>query len=112
MYWRDRPLGCGWRKFTVRWLALLLLLLLALLQYRLWLPEGSKTELLRLQAEIQQQQQRNEQLSQRNRELELEVIELQKGLTSLEERAREDLGLIKEGETYYQIIEQEALGHQ
>ena len=96
----------------MKWLALLLLLLLALLQYRLWLPEGSKTELSRLQAEIQWQQQRNKQLSQRNRHLELEVIELQKGLTSLEERAREDLGLIKEGETYYQIIEQEAQGHQ
>ena len=96
----------------MKWLALLLLLLLALLQYRLWMAEGSKTELLRLQAEIQRQQQRNEQLSQRNHDLELEVIELQKGLSSLEERAREDLGLIKEGETYYQIIEQEAQGQQ
>ncbi|MCY4426877.1 MAG: cell division protein FtsB [Halieaceae bacterium] len=96
----------------MKWLALLLLLLFALLQYRLWLAEGSKTELLRLQEEIQRQQQRNEQLSQRNHDLELEVIELQKGPSSLEERAREDLGMIKEGETYYQIIEQEAQGQQ
>ena len=91
----------------MRWLFLLLLVLLAVLQYRLWLSEGSKTELRRLQAEIERQQQHNEQLSQRNRALELEVIELQQGLGSLEERAREDLGLIKEGETYYQIVEQE-----
>ena len=43
----------------------------------------------------------------RNRQLELEVLELQNGQDSLEERAREDLGMIKEGETYYQIVDRE-----
>ncbi len=92
----------------MKWLALLLFMLLLFLQYRLWLPEGSKAELARLRTEIGLQEQRNRELHQRNRELELEVLELQSGLESLETRAREDLGLIKEGETYYQLIEQEA----
>lgn len=89
----------------MKWLALLLLLLLLFLQYRLWFPEGSKAELARLRVEISLQGQRNLKLQHRNRELELEVIELQTGLESLETRAREDLGFIKEGETYYQVIE-------
>jgi cell division protein FtsB len=91
----------------VKWLTLLLFVLLGFLQYRLWLPEGGKAELSRLQANITVQEQRNEALRRRNRELELEVMELQAGLESLEARAREDLGLIKEGETYYQVVEKE-----
>jgi cell division protein FtsB len=90
----------------MKWLALFLFSLLLFLQYRLWFPEGSKAELSRLRVEINQQEQRNDILRQRNRELELEVLELQAGLESLEERARKDLGLIKDGETYYQLLEQ------
>ncbi len=90
----------------MKWLALALLALLLFLQYRLWFPEGSKAELARLRAEIQQQEQHNLELQARNRELELEVLELQSGLESIEERAREDLGLIKEGEVYYQVVDE------
>ena len=92
----------------MKWLAVALLLLLVLLQYRLWFPEGSKAELSRLQTEIQSQEGINAGLRARNRQLELEVLELQQGLDSLEARAREDLGMIKEGETYYQIIDSDA----
>jgi cell division protein FtsB len=91
----------------MKWLAVGLLLLLGLLQYRLWFPEGSKAELARLHEDIQTQEALNQGLRVRNRELELEVLELQAGLEGLEERAREDLGMIKEGETYYQIVERE-----
>ncbi len=91
----------------MKWLAAALLALLALLQYRLWFPEGSKAELARLQSEIQAQEAVNVELRARNRALELEVLELQQGLESLEERAREDLGMIRDGETYYQIIERD-----
>jgi len=92
----------------MKWLAAALFLLFILLQYRLWFPEGSKAELARLQAEIQVREEVNAGLRTRNRQLELEVLELQDGLDSLEERAREDLGMIKEGETYYQIVDREA----
>ena len=91
----------------MRWLALLLLLLLLLLQYRLWLAEGSLAELHRLKAEFVQQQARNETLSERNDRLEEEVLELQQGLETVEERARRDLGMIREGEVYYQVVEEQ-----
>ena len=93
---------------SMKWLTAVLFLLFILLQYRLWFPEGSKAELARLQAEIQVREEVNAGLRARNRQLELEVLELQDGLDSLEERAREDLGMIKEGETYYQIVDREA----
>ena len=89
----------------MKWLALLLFFLLLLLQYRLWFAEGSLAEQHRLQAEIMRQQQLNEALRLRNRELEQEVLELQKGLETVEERARRDLGMIKRGEQYYQLVE-------
>ena len=92
---------------SMKWLAAALFLLFLLLQYRLWFPEGSKAELARLEAEIQNQEKVNAGLRARNRQLELEVLELQNGQDSLEERAREDLGMIKEGETYYQIVDRE-----
>jgi cell division protein FtsB len=89
----------------MRWLALGLLLLLSLLQYRLWLAEGSLAELHRLKAEFVQQQALNETLRVRNERLEEEVLELQQGLETVEERARRDLGMIREGEVYYQVVE-------
>jgi cell division protein FtsB len=89
----------------MRWLALGLLLLLSLLQYRLWLAEGSLAELYRLKAEFVQQQALNETLRVRNERLEEEVLELQQGLETVEERARRDLGMIREGEVYYQVVE-------
>lgn len=89
----------------MKWVAAVLFLLFALLQYRLWFPEGSKAELARLRDDMQTQEALNQSLRVRNRQLELEVLELQAGQDSLEERAREDLGMIKDGETYYQIVE-------
>lgn len=91
----------------MKWLAAALFVFFVLLQYRLWFPEGSKAELARLEAEIQTQESLNQGLRVRNRQLELEVLELQQGLDSFEERAREDLGMIKDGETYYQIVHRE-----
>ncbi len=92
---------------AMKWLAAALFLLFLLLQYRLWFPEGSRAELARLQQEIGAQEEVNAGLRARNRQLELEVLELQQGLDSLEERARENLGMIKDGETYYQLIERD-----
>lgn len=91
----------------MRWLALGLLLLLLLLQYRLWFVEGSLAELHQLKAEVEQQQALNETLRVRNDRLEEEVLELQQGLETVEERARRDLGMIREGEVYYQVVEEQ-----
>lgn len=92
----------------MKWLALVLLLLLLVSQYRLWFAEeGSIAELHRLEQEMERQQALNRELEDRNAHLEQEVIELQQGLETVEERARRDLGMIREGETYYQVLEGE-----
>lgn len=90
-----------------RLLITVLVLLLLMLQYRLWVGEGSLAEVSNLQQEIGAQRQELVKLRQRNRALEAEVRDLKQGLEAIEERARSELGMIKEGETFYQVIEPE-----
>ena len=87
----------------MRWLLSGLILLLLLLQYRLWLAEGGLAEVVRLRERIESERERNKMLEARNQSLEQQVLELQSGNRVIEQRAREDLGLIKEGEIYYQF---------
>lgn len=75
------------------------------LQARLWLGEGSLAEVWQLKKEIGHQQQENFQLSERNRRLSAEVKDLKQGLSAVEERARTQLGMVKEDETFYLIID-------
>lgn len=72
----------------------------------MWLGEGSLAERHRLEQQVQQQQRINEELEARNAILEREVLELQTGSEGLEQRAREELGLVREGETFYQLVEE------
>ena len=90
----------------MRWVVAALVLLLGLLQYRLWVGEGSLEELSTLRAEIDAQQREIERLRARNRTLQAEVEDLRTGQDALEERARSELGMIKEGEIFLQVIEQ------
>ena len=90
----------------MRWLLVILLGLLLILQYRLWFAEGSIAERHRLELQVEEQTRFNSELEARNAVLEREVLELQTGNKSVEQRAREELGLIREGETFYQIVEQ------
>jgi cell division protein FtsB len=94
----------------LRWLLAGLLLVLVMLQYRLWIAEGSLAELHRLDRQIDEQTRINAQLQQRNGVLEREVLDLQSGNRGLEQRAREQLGLIREGETYYQFVKPSEAG--
>jgi cell division protein FtsB len=87
------------------WLFLVLILLLAGLQYRLWVGDGSLAQVTELQQQISAQQGENERLLERNRILEAEVLELKQGVETVEERARHELGMLKEGETLYQFNE-------
>ncbi len=87
------------------WLFVVLLLLLGGLQYRLWVGEGSLAQVNSLNKQIADQQGENERLLERNRILEAEVLELKQGMETVEERARQELGMVKEGETLYQLIE-------
>ncbi len=87
------------------WLFVVLILLLAGLQYRLWVGDGSLAQVSDLQRQIAEQQGENERLLERNRILEAEVLELKQGMETVEERARHELGMVKEGETLYQLAE-------
>lgn len=87
------------------WLFLVLILALAGLQYRLWVGEGSLAQVRELQKQIADQQGENERLLERNRILEAEVAELKKGTETVEERARHELGMIKDKETLYQLAQ-------
>lgn len=89
----------------MRWLAILLGLLLLGLQWRLWVGDGSLAEVWHLKRSVAEQRQENESLQERNLALEAEVKDLKQGLEAIEERARSELGMIREGEIFYQIIE-------
>ena len=91
----------------MRYLVAILLLLLLLLQYDLWVGDGSLATVWRLQKNIESQQAENAALKERNRALEAEVRDLKTGTDAVEERARNELGMIREGETYIQVIEGE-----
>ena len=91
----------------MRLLVGLLLALLLVLQYRLWVGEGSLAEVSNLKREIQAQAGELVRLRERNRALQAEVEDLRSGLEAVEERARSELGMVKEGEVFYQVIEPE-----
>ena len=82
-----------------------LLLLVAGLQYRFWLGDGGVTEIREMNRQIEVQRTENARLLERNRILEAEVQELKQGMETVEERARHELGMVKEGETLFQLTE-------
>jgi cell division protein FtsB len=83
----------------------ILLILLVLLQYRLWNGNGSLLDLWQLEENKAAQIQQNESLSERNQALAAEVMDLKQGMQAIEERARIEMGMVQSGETFYQIIE-------
>lgn len=84
-------------------LAGLIIMLLAL-QYRLWFGDGSVQEVWRLREEARSSRAELVQLISRNQALAAEVADLKSGLDAIEERARADLGMIDEDETFYQFV--------
>lgn len=86
-------------------IALVLLILLIWLQYKIWLQDGGIPEVLQLQQEVEDVTLQVKALQERNQSLDAEVKDLKKGLDAIEERARSEMGMIKEGEVYYQVIE-------
>lgn len=90
----------------------LLIVLLILLQYRFWVGDGGIGEVRRLRQGIEAQVSENTSLKQRNRLLSAEVMDLKSGLQAVEERARSELGMIREGETFFQVIEAVPPGQQ
>lgn len=82
----------------------LLLTLTVLLQYRLWLSDDGVGEVMRLRSAIVQQQTTNGELQRRNAQMAAEVADLKSGMTAIEERARSELGMVANSETFYQVV--------
>lgn len=80
-------------------------LVFGVLQYKLWIAPGSVFDVMHLKQDVEIQKSKNEQLAQRNKFLESEVHDLKYGTQALEERARQELGMVKEDETYYQFVD-------
>lgn len=88
----------------MRLISLLLIVFFALLQYRLWFGKHSVPDYLALKDEMQRQISSNNTLKQRNKLLYADIDDLKSGVEAIEERARNELGMIKEGETFFRII--------
>lgn len=85
-----------------------LLCLLIILQARLWISRDGFSEVSRLRQQVDLQRSENRQLAERNERLAAEVVDLQNGFGAVEERARSDLGMIGDDETFYVFPEQPA----
>jgi len=92
----------------LRWIALVLILILIGLQLKLWSGNGSMHEVDSLRVALKKQTDENARLLQRNQAVGADVLDLKQGDQAVEARARTELGLIKPGETFYQVVEQPA----
>ena len=90
----------------MRALNIVLVILLAGMQYRLWHGAGSWAQIAALGGEIDKQREHNTHLVARNQMLAGEVLSLKSGYEAIEEHARNDLGMIKRGETFYLVVDQ------
>lgn len=89
----------------LRLAALILLLLFAALQIHLWTGQGGMLDSWRMGQRVAEQKAENERLRLRNDRLAAEVRDLKEGDEAIEERARSELGLIRPGEVFYQVVD-------
>lgn len=90
----------------LRWIALILLVILVGLQLKLWSGAGSMRDVDALRVSVKKQAVENTRLAQRNQSVRADVRDLKHGDQAVEARARTELGLIKPGEVFYQVVEQ------
>lgn len=89
----------------MRVLTLILALLIAALQYPLWLGKGSWLRVWDLSRQIEKQKDADNKLKARNDSLDAEVRDLKQGYAAIEERARSELGMVKQDEVFYQVMD-------
>jgi cell division protein FtsB len=87
----------------MRWPTWILVALIALLQYPLWLGKGGWLRVWEMDRQLAAQREVNRQLENRNLALDAEVRDLKMGSDAIEERARYELGMIKDGEVFVQV---------
>jgi cell division protein FtsB len=91
-------------------LTLIFVVLIALIQYPLWLGKGSWLTVWKHSQQVDAQKTYNETLKQRNQQLDEEVRDLKQGVTAIEERARVELGMVKQDEMFFQTVDESQLG--
>ncbi|MEW5708967.1 MAG: cell division protein FtsB [Pseudomonadota bacterium] len=89
----------------MRLLALVLAALIVLIQYPLWFGKGSWSRVWELNKQLEEARASNERLRQRNAVLDAEVRDLKQGLEAVEERARAELGMIRQDEIFFQVVD-------
>ncbi len=87
------------------WILVALAVVLALLQYRFWFGQGNWRQVQELRAQVAAQKLENQKLLRRNQALAAEVKDLKSGVDAVEERARNEMGMIKPGETFYRVVD-------
>ena len=85
-------------------LSVVLMALIALIQYPLWLGKGSWFRVWEVDQQIKSQREKNTKLQTRNNILDAEVRDLKQGLDAIEERARSEMGMIKQDEVFFQLL--------
>ena len=90
--------------FNLRWIIYGLIVIAFSLQFKIWFSEDGYRKSLKLKNAVAEQKVINNSLKDRNNSLDAEVLDLKKGSNAAEELARNDLGMIGESETFYQII--------
>jgi|TARA_B100001093_G_C26791367_1_gene999104 cell division protein FtsB len=93
-----------------KWVLVLLITMLFALQTQLWFGEGSLAHKAELEALLEEKETKNQHLRQRNEDIAKQIIGLKNGLDSVEEKAREDLGMIKRGEVFYLVTDKQTEG--
>ncbi len=89
----------------MKFIALLLVLFLVMMQVNIWLTKDGYSRLAEIKELIQDQQKENNEMVSRNSQLKEEIKDLKDGYSAIEEKAREDIGMIKEGEEFYLLTE-------
>ncbi|MDB3990862.1 septum formation initiator family protein [Gammaproteobacteria bacterium] len=88
-----------------RFFIAILIVFFLIIQFDIWVKDDGLNRVKELQQMIDSQSEENQRLKLRNQQLEREIEELKSGTESIEEKARTDLGMIKEGEEFYLIVE-------
>ena len=89
----------------MRPLAILLIVMIVAIQTPLWFGKGGWLRVWELEGQLKAQREQNEKLRARNAALDAEVRDLKRGYEAIEERARSELGMIKQDEVFFQVVE-------
>ena len=89
----------------MKWLTLILALLLVLIQYPLWLGKGGWLRVWEVDQQIQAEDASNAKLKARNAALDAEVRDLKQGFEAIEERSRSELGMVRQDEVFFQVLD-------